>query len=66
MRKDLNLKKTFDIKPPLNQPQQRERRRNSRYNSAEFESYRTSDEKELENSKPSDTKRRRSSSKFGQ
>ena len=55
-----------DTKPPLNQPQKRERRRNSRYNSAEFESYQTSDEKELENSESSDTKKRRSSSKFEQ
>jgi len=55
-----------EIKPPLNQPQKRERRRNSRYTSAEFESYQTSDEMELENSESSDAKRRRSSSKFGQ
>ena len=50
----------------IQESQKRERRRNSRYNSAEFESYQASDEKELENSKSSDTKRRRSSPKFEQ
>jgi hypothetical protein len=50
----------------IQESQKRERRRNSRYNSAEFESYQTSDEKELENSKSSDTKRRRSAFKFEQ
>ena len=50
----------------VQESQKRERRRNSRYNSAEFESYQKSDEKELENSEPSDTKRHRNSSKFEQ
>ena len=50
----------------IQESQKRERRRNSRYNSAEFESYQASDEKELDNSKSSDTKRRRSSPKFEQ
>ena len=64
--KSSKFKRPSDIKPPLIQPQKRERRRNSRYNSAEFESYQTSDEKELENSESSDTKKRRSASKFEQ